>query len=234
MSEERPMSIPEKLGFASKKEDQDADRERVEPYSQLSYQARYLLYEDEAQEMVDNYPTHRQIDTALGMRYATDREYHERINGGYPAMEAKMRAAGLISQEEQDMVDWLNASESEAEAQQRKGVPASLRDPDKPYPEVEGFSTPRSILSEAGMAAFMQPSRRLIQALGTPEKVDELVDATLEDDQFYQWLDDCIARGDHKLHSRSAHFHLNDVPERERRAIYRMLANRYLEWKHLG
>ena len=226
---EETKTIPELLGFTFRDmEEKRRDQDREKPYSELSYRARYLLYEDEARNLLNRYSTHREIEHELNRRFAHDTEYHQRILGGYEEMDKKMRAAGVIPKEEMDAVDELNRKRDQ------RGESASFagRGPDKPYPEVEGFSTPRSILSEASMAAFMQPSRRLVQALGSPEKVNELVDAALEDDEFYKWLDDCIRRGDHALQDN--YFHLMDVPERERPAIYRMLANRYLEWKHLG
>ena len=108
MSEEWPMKIPERLGFAAKREDLEADRNRIKPYSQLSYRARYLLYEDEADDLLRRFDTHYAIDLHLHQRYIHEKEYRERINGGYDAMEAKMRKAGVIPEEEQRLVDWLN------------------------------------------------------------------------------------------------------------------------------
>jgi hypothetical protein len=105
---DRPQTIPEMLGFASA----DKDRDPSATYSQLSYQARYLLYEDEAEALLRQYPgdyRHKDIERELNRRYMHDKEYRERINGGYEAMEAQMRADGRVSKEEADLIDSLNA-----------------------------------------------------------------------------------------------------------------------------
>lgn len=68
--------IPEMLGFSK----MPHDRERS--YSRVSYQAQYLLYEDEARVLLDRHGKegHKAIDRELSLRYLRDEEYERRIN----------------------------------------------------------------------------------------------------------------------------------------------------------
>ena len=216
MNNERVLSIPEMLGFLGTDSNRREFHEREKPYSVLSYRTMYLLYEDEAEELVGRYDSHSAIDMELHQRYAAGGEYRERVKGGYPAMERKMRKAGLIPQEEMEAVDQLNAQE--------QGAPTS---PGTPI-QVEGFTTPHSILGEGAFATFRATPRRLVEALGERD-ARAMIDAALEDDGLQEWLDDCLQADDNDLASKR--FHLNDVPEREREPIMRMLAGRWIEWK---
>jgi hypothetical protein len=109
--EEKARPIPEMLGFAPD------EFGHTKAYSQESYQARYLLYPDEAARLLARMApdsasardAHPHIDRELGLRYIRDQEYRARIDAGYAAMESKMRGAGAIPEDEQRIVDALNA-----------------------------------------------------------------------------------------------------------------------------
>lgn len=102
-------SIPEMLGFPP-------IEKRYRALSQIGYQAQYLLYEDEAEALLREFApdedsaktAHPYINNALSVRYIHDQEYRDRVDGGYPAMQAKMEAAGVIPAEEKAAVDTLN------------------------------------------------------------------------------------------------------------------------------
>lgn len=71
-----PKKIPEMLGFSKIPH----DRERS--YSRMSYQAQYLLHEDEAQALLDRHgkEAHKAIDRELSLRYLRDADYERRID----------------------------------------------------------------------------------------------------------------------------------------------------------
>lgn len=85
--------IPEMLGFSK----MPHDRERS--YSRASYQAQYLLFEDEAQELLDRHgkEAHKAIDRELSLRYLRDGEYGSRIDGA--------AVDGEISEEERKQAE---------------------------------------------------------------------------------------------------------------------------------
>lgn len=107
---ERTMTIPEILGFTP------VPAGRRKALTQLGYRAQYLLYEDEADALLDEFApdeqsrntAHPHIEAELNRRFINDAEYRARVLGGYPAMEAKMQAAGVIPADEKAAVETLN------------------------------------------------------------------------------------------------------------------------------
>lgn len=67
-------SIPELLGFAAIPYDRD------KAYGVQSYQAQYLLTEEEAEEVRRIYGNHAAIDMHLAQRYMSDDEYRRRVD----------------------------------------------------------------------------------------------------------------------------------------------------------
>lgn len=66
-------TIPEMLGFTPPAFD------REKPYAAQSYQAQYVLTEEEATDLLSRHKTHAEIDRELGLRFASDLTYRRRV-----------------------------------------------------------------------------------------------------------------------------------------------------------
>ena len=103
-------TIPELLGFHR------IDRDHKRAFSLASYQAQYILYEDEAAALLQEFApdehsakgAHPHIDRVLHLRFAQDEEYKARVLGGYPEMERRMQTAGVIPEEEEQIKRKMN------------------------------------------------------------------------------------------------------------------------------
>jgi hypothetical protein len=88
---DEPLSIPERLGFSP------IDRNRKRAFSQMSYRPQYLLYEDEADTLLERFApddasaehAHPRIVAEINRRFIHDRAYRARVLGGYEEMERR-------------------------------------------------------------------------------------------------------------------------------------------------
>lgn len=215
---EKPMTIPEMLGFSPI----PFDRKRA--LSLGSYRAQFLLYEDEARDLLEEFApdkesreaAHPYIVAALNQRFIDDAEYRERIKGGYPAMQRKMEAAGLIPPEEQEALDRLNAkSEDHTERVAYIGA-------------VGEFETAGSVMANIGMLQVEEPKPHpKHRQRSTLEAFSDLADELSNTNELQEWLDACMARGDHELGENR--FRWDDIPKDAQPALRKMLAMRYIE-----
>lgn len=67
-------TIPEMLGFAA------VPFDREKPYTAQSYQAQYVITEEEAADLLARHRTHAEIDRELGLRFAHDLTYRRRVS----------------------------------------------------------------------------------------------------------------------------------------------------------
>ena len=82
-------SIPEMLGFAA------IDPNRTRAFSKMSYQVQYLLYDDEAEDLLREYASdevhannaHKKIEDDLNHRFIHNEEYRQRILDMMPQRE---------------------------------------------------------------------------------------------------------------------------------------------------
>jgi hypothetical protein len=86
---EQTFSIPEYLGFLGTEDSRRKHEARQRAYSQMSYRVMYLLYEDEADELLTRFApdeqarntAHPHIHRELMLRFARDPEYRDRVLG---------------------------------------------------------------------------------------------------------------------------------------------------------
>lgn len=237
MNEAKP--IPELLGFLARPEDRKAHNDRRRAYSKDSYRAMYILYEKEVDKLYDEFcpdeeskkNAHGYIDKALHKRMADDAEYRERVLGGYPQLERKMRAEGIVSQEEQELVDSLNR-QAKSTSQSSSSSFAELElELGEPYiGKVGDFETAGSVMANLGYLDVPDPKPHpKHRQRSTQEAFIELAESLMYADELQEWLDAQIARGDHDLGEEE--FRWDDIPDQTQAGLRKMLAMRYIEWK---
>lgn len=179
--------------------EESGSRDPDRPYSMHSYSAQYGITVEEAKELIERY--------ASPDRKTGHRQIRDEINGILALDPARRRTV-------------LNAQEAKK----------PVREPsNKPYiGEVEGFKTTGRVMADAGMLAAGDPKPRQKYAERfTKESLTQLVDTVADGQELQQWLDECMARGDHDLSTTT--FVWDDIPESVCPGLRRMLAMRYIE-----
>lgn len=177
--------------------------------------------------------------------------------GFSPADPNRERKYSVTSYTAQYGVTWEEAesawesSETHKEVEQklinilivRNGVKdATLGKDLKPRPEVRGGTPYVAQVGDFETAGSIMQRMGLLQVLSEPSPVGQIKEVwgidharerarrLIDSEELQEWLDECIAKGDHNLGE--TYFRWDDIPERNHHAIKWMLAMRYLEWKY--
>lgn len=198
--DDRPKAIPEFRGMPPEAQGRPPDR----PYSAASYSAQYGVTLNEAEHLI--------------ARYASS-------DGKTGHLQIKAEVESLLTLDPDRLHKAMRGREVH-----EPGPVAGLRSGEPVPADVDGFATPGRVMADAGMLQVGEPKpRKDLAHRFTLRALDALMETVVDGDGLQEWLDRCMARGDHALSTTT--FVWDDIPDSVREGLRRMLAMRYVESK---